>query len=149
MNVRHALMAVQIAAPMLAARGRGALAFISSLAAETAAPGQSIYGMAKAALNHLVRYAADEFGPRGVRTNGIGTGLILTPGLKAVSNSTYIKQVIDHVPMRRIGQPSDIAGAVYFLMSDLAAYVNGSILHVEGGDLYGSRGYPHMPPSAG
>jgi 3-oxoacyl-[acyl-carrier protein] reductase len=57
--------------------------------------------------------------------------------------------VIDHVPLRRIGQPSDIAGAVYFLMSDLASYVNGSILHVEGGDLNGSRGFPHMPPSPG
>ena len=120
------------------------MTFISTTAAQIVSPGHCIYGIAKAALNHLVRYSADEFGPKGVRTNAIGTGLIATPGVLTGPASAMMEEVRSHVPLRRLGKPIDIAGAVYFLTSDLASYVNGTILPVEGGDIYGSRGYPRM-----
>lgn len=142
LNLRHAIYAAQSAGPMLAKRKRGAMVFISSLAGEFVSPGQPLYGVAKAGLNHFMHYCADEFGPSGVRANAIGTGLIAYPKMLGNVASEAIKTVVEGIPLRRVGKPSDIAGAVYFLMSDLAAYVTGTVLHVEGGFMVGSRGIP-------
>lgn len=147
-NLRHAIHAIQIAGPMLARRGRGAMAFISSPASDMVSPGHAIYGVAKAGLNHLIRYAAEEYGPSGVRTNGVSPGLIITPKMRAAPLSSAIQQIVADIPLRRIGQPTDIAGAVYFLMSELAAFVNGSILNVDGGYMVGSHGVPRMGRTA-
>ena len=141
MNLKHAILATQVAGPLLADRGAGSMVFISSLAGDVVSPGHSLYGIAKAGLQHLARYAADEFGPAGVRANAIGTGLILTEGMLAVVEPAVIAQVTSGIPMRRVGLPQDIASAVYFLMSPLASYVTGSVLHVEGGNMVGSRGF--------
>ncbi|MBV8593175.1 MAG: SDR family oxidoreductase, partial [Caulobacteraceae bacterium] len=77
--LRHALYAMQAAAPLLARNGGGAMTFIGSISGEVAIANQGAYGSAKAALHHLVRLAALEFGPAGTRVNAIAPGFVRTP----------------------------------------------------------------------
>lgn len=131
--LRHALLAVQIAAPMLAKSGGGSLTFVGSLSGMVAIPNQTYYGLAKAALHHLVRYAAQEFGPEGVRVNAVAPGFISTPRLVALLPDEMWKRLAAANPLRRVATPDDIAKAILFLVTDLAAYVTGNILTLDGG----------------
>ena len=142
MNLRHAVYAAQYAGPLLRKHGKGAMVFISSLAGDIVSPGHALYGVGKAGLNHFMHYCADEFGPDGVRANCIGTGLIQYPSMETTVHSEAMKKVTEGTALRRTGKPIEIAGAVYFLMSDLASYVTGSVLHVEGGRMIGMSGIP-------
>ena len=131
--LRHAVLALQIGAPLLAARGGGAMTFIGSISGQRAVPGQAIYGAAKAALHHLVRYAAQEYGVSGVRINAVSPGFVRTPRLvSALSEQTWDRIAADN-PLRRPASPSDVARAVLFLSSDLASYVTGVVLNLDGG----------------
>ena len=138
-NLRHALLTVQIAGPMLAARGGGSMVFVGSLAGAAVSPGQAIYAVAKAGLHHLVRHAADEYGPRGVRANVVAPGIILTAGVRAVAPPAALEKIAGDTPLRRVGQPQDVANTIYFLTSDLSAYVTGSVIYVDGGTMTGAN----------
>lgn len=129
----HALKTVQLAAPMLARAGGGSIGFVGSVSGIAAIPNQPIYGMAKAALHHLVRYAGQEFGPQGVRVNAVAPGFVETPRLKAALPAPLWDEVARTNPLRRPARPEDVAHALLFLASDLAAYVNGAILPLDGG----------------
>jgi NAD(P)-dependent dehydrogenase (short-subunit alcohol dehydrogenase family) len=131
--LRHAILAVQIAGPKLAARGGGSLTFVGSISGVTAIANQTFYGIAKAALHHLVRYAAQELGPSSVRVNGIAPGFIATPRLVAMLPETMWARLAEGNPLRRVASPDDIAKAVLFLVSELADYVTGNILTLDGG----------------
>ena len=131
--LRHALLTVQIAGPMLAKSGGGSLTFVGSLSGMTAIPNQTYYGVAKAALHHLVRYAAQEFGPQGVRVNAVAPGFISTPRLLAILPDEMWTRLAAGNPLRRVATPEDIAKAILFLVSDLAGYVTGNILTLDGG----------------
>lgn len=130
---RHALLAIQIGAPMLAARGGGAMTFVGSISGSGAIATQAIYGSAKAALHHLVHYAALEFGPQGVRVNAVAPGFVQTPRLKAALPEQLWQRVAEANPLRRYAQPADIANAILFLSSDLAGYVTSNVLTLDGG----------------
>lgn len=131
--LRHALLTVQIAGPLLAKSGGGSLTFVGSLAGITSIANQTCYGIAKAALHHLVRCAAQEFGPAGVRVNAVAPGFISTPRLRAMLPQEMWDRLAASNPLRRVATPDDIAKALLFLVSDLADYVTGNILTLDGG----------------
>ncbi|MBV8592831.1 MAG: SDR family oxidoreductase [Caulobacteraceae bacterium] len=131
--LKHAVHAIQIAGPRLAANGAGAMVFIGSLAGLAVSGANPFYGGAKAALHHLVRYAAREFGPSGVRVNAVAPGLTRTPRLLQ-SLPREVWSAFDAASaLRRAADPADIAKAVLFLASDLASYVTGNVLALDAG----------------
>lgn len=138
MNLRHALYTVQIAAPMLGRRGGGSIVFVTSLSGSNATPNQGIYSIAKGALEQLIRQAAFEYGPLGVRVNGVAPGLTLTPGVEGRTSKAQQEMIARTIPMRKLATSADQANSIYFLLSDLAGHVSGSIIHVDGGQLTGS-----------
>ncbi|WP_322046560.1 SDR family NAD(P)-dependent oxidoreductase [Paraburkholderia sp. J67] len=129
---RHALLAMQIAAPLLAENGGGNIIVVGSLAGLRSTRRAALYGAAKAALHHLVMYASDEFGPAGVRVNGVAPGRIAASGTFQ-SNPETIARIEGAIPLRRMGVPSEIAGVALFLASGLASYVTGNIIVADGG----------------
>lgn len=131
--LRHAILTVQIAGPLLAKHGGGTLTFVGSLSGLAAVPNQAYYGTAKAALHHLVRCAAVEFGPAGVRANVVAPGFVSTPRLLAMMPEEMWARLAADNPLRRVATPEDVAKAVLFLVSDLAGYVTGNVLTLDGG----------------
>lgn len=131
--LRHAILTVQIAGPLLARSGGGTLTFVGSLSGMAAIANQTFYGIAKSALHHLVRCAALELGPQNVRVNGVAPGFVSTPRLVAMLPQEKWDGLAAGNPLRRVAVPEDIAKAILFLVSDLAAYVNGNILTLDGG----------------
>ena len=139
LNLRHALLTVQIAAPMLARGGGGSMVFVSSLSGSKATPGQGLYSMFKGGLEQLIRQAAFEYGPGGVRVNGVAPGLTVTPGVEMAMTSEFTRRVEATIPMRKLATPQDQANSIFFLLSDLASHVSGSIIHVDGGQMTGAN----------
>jgi 3-oxoacyl-[acyl-carrier protein] reductase len=113
----------------------GSIINLSSVAATLAPPNASVYSGVKAAVNAITCSLAQELGPRKIRVNAIGPGVIETEGLHAtgISGSDFEKQAVAHTPLGRIGQPQDIAPAVAFLASPESAYITGEILYISGG----------------
>ena len=139
MNLRHAILAVQIAAPMLAKRGGGSMVFVSSLSGSNATPGAGLYSIAKAGLEQLVRQAAFDYGPSGVCVNAVAPGLTLTPTVSVQLVPAFVDAVAATIPLRKLGASQDQSNAIYFLLSDLASHVSGSVIHVDGGQLTGAN----------
>lgn len=130
--LRHAYLLVQLAGRLLGDRG-GAMTFIGSVSGITGAPLHAAYGAAKAGLLSLVRSAAVELGPSEVRVNAVAPGVVWTPRVGAMIGEEGRDRNARNAPLRRVAEPSDVAGAVLFLQSDLAAYVTGQVLVVDGG----------------
>jgi NAD(P)-dependent dehydrogenase (short-subunit alcohol dehydrogenase family) len=114
-----------------AARGRGAVVNISSGAAATPGFGTGIYGASKAALESLTRVWAAEFGSAGVRVNAVAAGPTRTEGTAAFGAA--FQAAAKSVALQRLAEAEEIAGAVAFLASDAASYVNGTVLDAIGG----------------
>ncbi|MGE8445745.1 MAG: SDR family NAD(P)-dependent oxidoreductase [Comamonas sp.] len=133
LNARAPLLLAQAALAPLRASG-GSIVVITSVSASHATPPLGAYSASKAAALMLVRQLATEWGPLGVRTNALSPGLIATPGTAlAYADPAAKAHREQRVPLRRVGEPGDIAGAVSFLLSDAAAYINGAELVVDGG----------------
>jgi NAD(P)-dependent dehydrogenase (short-subunit alcohol dehydrogenase family) len=130
-NLRAPYMLVQQLVPAMAARGRGAVVNVSTLAASVATRGAGIYGATKAGLEQLTRVWADEFGESGVRVNAVAAGPTDTPGAAALPG--VLDTIAAITTMKRVADASEIASAVVFLASPDASYVNGAILHATGG----------------
>ncbi len=120
-----------VAYPMMKQR-RGRIINVSSVAAEHVNPGQTNYAASKGAINSFTRALAVELASRGVTVNALAPGFIETDMSEAVRNKAgdLIKKFI---PMRRIGQPEDIARVAVFLASADSAYITGQVLTVDGG----------------
>ena len=131
--LRHVILAIQIGAPLIEANGGGSMTFIGSVAGIRSIPNQTMYGAAKAALHHTVRTAAHELGPSGVRVNAVAPGFVRTPSLLKLIPEESWQRIADTNPMRRVADPSDVARAVLFLASDLARYVTGNVMMLDGG----------------
>jgi 3alpha(or 20beta)-hydroxysteroid dehydrogenase len=112
---------------------RGAVVNIASIAAIRAVgAGSAAYGASKFGLRGLTHHLAAELGPHGVRVNSIMPGVIRTPMIDGVLEARE-ESIAAGIPMGRVGEPADIAGAVVFLLSDAAAFVTGAELVVDGG----------------
>ena len=111
-------------------RAKGAVVNVTSIAGGRVHPfAGAAYATSKAALASLTREMAADFGPRGIRVNAISPGEIDTPILSPGTD----KIVREHIPMRRLGEPEEVAKAIYFLCTDQSSYVNGAELHINGG----------------
>lgn len=117
---------------MLAAGG-GSVVNISTAMAHQVARGFVTYGTVKAALEHATRLLAADLSPR-IRVNAVAPGAISTDALRAfIARNGCDDDVLDAIPMRRLGLPDDIAAAVLYLCSSAASYVTGAVLDVTGG----------------
>ena len=133
MNLRHAYLTMQCAGRAMRAGGTGGtMAFVASVSGLTGAPLHGPYGAAKAGLMALVRTAAVEMAPYGIRVNAVAPGPIWTPRMQVAMSDELRDANAANVPLGRMGAPADIAGALLFLASDLAAFVSGQTLVVDG-----------------
>lgn len=109
----------------------GAIACVSSVSGLTAAPNHAGYGAAKAGMINLVRTMANEWGPHGIRVNAAMPGAANTPRLQMTEEG--LARFKDKLPLGRPAEPDELAKGLVFLLSDLASYVTGHNLHVDGG----------------
>ncbi|MFC6882163.1 MULTISPECIES: SDR family oxidoreductase [Actinomadura] len=131
-NVSTAHALTRAAVPHLL-RTRGAVVNISSAMGRIAGRGYLAYGSAKAALAHYTRLAAYDLAPK-VRVNAIAVGSVATSALDIVTSSDELRGRMEAgTPLRRVGDPEDVAAAVLYLASPASAYVTGSVLRVDGG----------------
>ena len=98
-------------------------------------PGHGHYSASKAGINGLIRAAAVELAPDGITVNGVEPGNILTEGMQAERSPAFIGAMERSVPLGRLGTPRDVAHAVLFLASDEAAYITGTTIIVDGGQI--------------
>ena len=113
---------------------RGVVLCTSSVHEEIAWSGHSAYTASKAAVSMLTKTLAQEAAPHGVRVLAVGPGAIKTAINRSVwNNPSRLKDLLGKIPLHRMGEPDDIARAVVFLLSDAASYINGQVLHVDGG----------------
>ena len=131
-NLRHAWLAMQAATPLLEANGRGEMIFVASASGITSAPRHPAYGAAKAGLMSLVRTAAVELGPKGIRVNAVAPGVVWTPRISAFLGDKGKAKNEANAPLRRVAYPSNIASVLLFLTSELASYVTGQVISVDG-----------------
>jgi len=131
-NLRHAWLTMQHATPLLEANGGGVMAFVASASGITSAPKHGAYGAAKAGLMSLVRTASVELGPKNIRVNAIAPGVVWTPRIAALLGEKGRAINSANAPLRTVALPSNIASALLFMVSDMAAYVSGQTLSVDG-----------------
>jgi 7-alpha-hydroxysteroid dehydrogenase len=133
-NVTSAFLATKLAVPrMLATAGNGSVVNISSRAGGMPQTSFVAYGTAKAALSFMTKNLAADLAPK-IRVNAIGVGGVATAALETVlSNDTVRRQLEENTPMRRIGQPADVAACALYLASPAASWVTGKVFEVDGG----------------
>ena len=134
LNVLGLLLASQAAATQFDAAG-GSIINISSIVSTLAVPESAVYSGTKGAVDAITRSLASELGPRGIRVNAIRPGMVETEGTHStgIAESDMRKQVEAQTPLRRIGQPQDIAGTAVFLASDDSAWLTGQTIQASGG----------------
>src|SRR5947207_2958262 len=115
---------------------RGTIVNIASINSFVAQAGSGSYPVSKGALAQFTRALASELAPDGVRVNALAPGLIATAMTEPTrADPKRLEAFLAHVPMKRVGEPEELAGPVVFLCSDAASYITGAILPVDGGYL--------------
>jgi len=130
-NLLGTLWCTRAFADGLAARG-GAVVNLSSLAAHMRASGVGIYSVSKAAVEALTQQVARELGPRGIRVNCVGPGLVRTEGTAANYEGEAHRRRGESVPLGRVGEPDEIAATIAWLVSPAASYISGQIIYADG-----------------
>jgi len=131
LNVKAPYFLVAELAPLMAKKGKGAIVNLSTMVADYGAPGMSLYGSSKAAINLLTKVWAAEYGPSGVRVNAVSPGPTRTEGTDAMGEG--LEQLAAQAPARRPAAPDEIAEAIVFLATDNASFIYGAKLAVDGG----------------
>jgi len=133
-NVKSNIWLCAETIPQMAERGKGSIVIISSIGGMRGSTVIGAYGISKAADFSLCRSLAGEWGPKGVRVNCVAPGLIKTDFARALwENQDLLKQRTATTPLRRIGEPDEIAGAVAYLASDASTFMTGQTIIVDGG----------------
>jgi 7-alpha-hydroxysteroid dehydrogenase len=132
-NLRSHLICTQAALPVMLERGGGAMIYTSSGAASGASAWQVAYPMAKNGIHALVRHVAQRWGKQGIRANGVAPGLVLTEAVREHMTDEQVSGAEKRIPSTRLGHPDDIAGVVALLASDDGIWINGQVIHVNGG----------------
>lgn len=131
LNVKGVFNAARVAAHYMAEQGRGVILNTSSMVSIYGQPSGVAYPTSKFAVNGMTLSLARELGPKGIRVNAVAPGITETDMMKAVPKE-IIEPMIAQIPLRRLGQPEDIANAFVFLASDEASYITGVVLQVDG-----------------
>jgi NAD(P)-dependent dehydrogenase (short-subunit alcohol dehydrogenase family) len=134
-NVKGTFFASQAAGRVMIRQGFGRIISLSSQAGFVALPTESVYCMSKAAIAHLTRCLAVEWGSHGITVNAVAPTFIRTPGTAAaLADPTFEAEVMDRIAgLHRIGEPVEVAGAVVFLASPAASLITGHTLLIDGG----------------
>lgn len=133
LNVFSVFRLCQLAAPHMDAAGGGAILNITSMSAENRNKRMASYASSKAAESHLTRNIAHDLGPMNIRVNAIAPGATKTAALRKVLTPETEKVMLAHTPLKRLGEPEDMANAALFLCSPAAGWISGQILTVSGG----------------
>jgi len=138
-NLLGPVLICKHAIPVMQRQGKGCICFTTSVAADIGFPEHAVYGASKAALVALMRSLTTDHGPQGIRFVAVSPGTIDTPMLAASCEGwdqpkeVLYAAVAKKIPVQRMGQPLDVARTVAFLLSDDAGFINGSVVHIEGG----------------
>jgi NAD(P)-dependent dehydrogenase (short-subunit alcohol dehydrogenase family) len=140
-NVRSNFWLCNMVLPQMAERGGGSVVIISSIAGLLGSTTLGVYGLSKAADMALARNICAEWGPKNIRANCIAPGLIRTDFAKALWEDPKVySQVIKNYPLRRIGEPDEIAGAAVFLAGPSGSFMTGQTIVIDGGGVVGRGG---------
>jgi len=134
LNLKGTFFASQAAGQVMIRQHYGRIINMSSQAGFVALPTESVYCMTKAAIAHLTKCLAVEWAPHQITVNAVAPTFIQTPGTaKWLGDSAFRASVLARIPVGRIGEPVDVAGAVVFLASPAAALITGTTLLIDGG----------------
>ena len=134
LNLKGSFNVVRAAGRIMTTQRRGSMVLFSSIRSQVVEPGQAIYAMTKAGIVQLVRGAACEFGPSGVRVNALGPGVIETPLTAPIkAQPEWYQAYANKNVFKRWAHAEEMVGPTLFLLSDAASYVTGTILYADGG----------------
>ncbi len=131
LNVKGVFNATKAASEYMLEKNSGVILVTSSMVSISGQPSGFAYPASKFAVNGMILSLARELGPKGIRVNGVAPGITETDMMKAVPREV-IEPMIARIPLRRLGQPEDIANAFLFLASEEASYITGVVLSVDG-----------------
>jgi NAD(P)-dependent dehydrogenase (short-subunit alcohol dehydrogenase family) len=134
-NLKSTFFASQAAARVMKRQGGGCIINMSSQAGYAALPTESVYCASKAAISHLTKCLAVEWGQHNITVNGVAPTFISTPGTDdALADPGFRADVVERIAaLHRIGEPSEVAGAVVFLASPAASLITGHTILIDGG----------------
>lgn len=135
-NIRSNHWLCQMVIPAMAERKDGVVIVVSSVGGYRGSPVLGAYGISKAADMQLTRNLCVEWGPQNIRANCIAPGLIRTDFARALwENPDILERTVQHYPLRRIGEPEEVAGVAVLLASDAGKFISGTTIVVDGGGL--------------
>lgn len=132
LNLFSAWRLSQLCVPLMKQGGYGSIVNITSMSSVNKSPNMSAYASSKAAMNHMTANLAMDFGPE-VRVNAVGPGATKTAALASVLSPEIEEKMLAHTPIKRLGEPTDISGAVLYFAAPISEWVSGQILFVNGG----------------
>lgn len=136
-NAKGMFICTQAVAPIMIKQGSGRILNASSVVGLYGSFGQTNYVASKAAVIGMTKVWARELGPRGITVNAVAPGFIGTEMVRQMPER-ILATMVEHTPVRRLGEPRDVAYAYLYLASDEAAFVNGTVLSVDGGVVVGT-----------
>ena len=141
-NLRGTYLVSQAVCRDMKSRGTGVIVNVASITGLVGFPASHAYGVSKAAVVMLTQTLACEMARHGIRVNAVAPGVVAAPMLdRMTGGGEYLKEVVARVPLGRLAEPREIANSVAFLCSDLASYITGALLPVDGGWLaFGGAG---------
>lgn len=134
LNVFSAWRLSQLCVPHMKKDGYGSIINITSMSSINRSPNMSAYAASKAAMNHMTSNLAMDFGPE-VRVNAVGPGATKTTALASVLTPEIETKMLEHTPIKRLGEPADISGAVLYFAAPVSEWVSGQVLFVNGGGI--------------
>jgi NAD(P)-dependent dehydrogenase (short-subunit alcohol dehydrogenase family) len=133
-NLKGSFNVLQAAGAIMIPARRGSIIIFSSIRSQVVEPGQSVYAMTKAGIVQLVRTAAAEFGPSGVRVNAVAPGVVETPLTAPIqANADWHSAYANKSALKRWARAEEMVGPTLFLASDAASFVTGTVLFADGG----------------